>query len=461
LETVGGPAYLSSLTDGLPRLQNIDHYLRLLHDKTELRRVIHSAQAIITAAQQDPENVAELLNWATSQVSTASFTAKRTASVWDLARTAPDVLSGFDPEQDWLWEPFLAPGSITEFFSPRGLGKSHVAAHLAVSLARQDKRVLLLDRDNSKREVIRRLRAWGGADALLLKVMTRNQTPPLTDQAAWAVFPFADCDVVILDSLDSSAEGVGEADSAKPSRAVAPLLDIAHRPQGPAILILGNTVKSGKHGRGSGVVEDRADICFEVRDATDLKPTGTKPWWEELPPAGAGAWAQRASRRKHRDSYRLAFIPSKFRIGEEPDPFILELDLSGETWTVRDVTAEVEAAVEAKDPFQGVQQRLADAESQLAKEVQKHAEAGQDLLTERDAIPSLLYLGLTRGEARKLVQDGAWKGLEDRVAGGTPRQPKGFAAGGPGRECNKHSGGNNRIPANANKHRPFKGGNFR
>jgi len=230
--------------------------------------------------------------------------------------------------------------------------------HLGIKQARAGKRVLVLDRDNSRREVKRRLKAWGAADARTLKILTRDNAPPLTDTAKWATFPFSDYDLLIVDSLDASTEGAGESDSAKPSRAIAPLLDIAHRATGPAILILGNTVRSGQHSRCSGVVEDRADICFEVRDATGLIPTGQKEWWEELPPAGAGDWAARASRRKRREKYRLAFVSSKFRIGEEPEPIMLEVDLS-DAWTVRDVTAEVVAAGDAaKDDARRVEEAL-------------------------------------------------------------------------------------------------------
>jgi hypothetical protein len=184
-----------------------------------------------------------------------------------------------------------------------------------VTLARAGHAVLLLDRDNSRREIRRRLRAWGAADLEQLAVMTRDDVPPLTDAAAWRTFPFGRYALVIVDSLDASTEGVGEQDSAKPAKAIAPLLDIAHRADGPAILVLGNTIKSGSHGRGCGVVEDRADLVYEVRDATDFTPSGTKDWWTELPPAGRDTWAERASRRKQRDRYVLAFVPSKFRVG--------------------------------------------------------------------------------------------------------------------------------------------------
>jgi hypothetical protein len=225
----------------------------------------------------------------------SSGTTRDVRGRWTRAVSATDFLAGDDPTLDWLIPRLLAPGSLTHLFSPRGLGKTHVAYAYAVALARRGHTVLLLDRDNSKREIRRRLRAWGAADLTTLKLMTRDDVPPLTDTAAWLTFPFDRYDLVIVDSLDASTEGVGEQDSAKPAKAIAPLLDIAHRADGPAILILGNTIKSGSHGRGSGVVEDRGDIVYEVRDATDFTPSGRKPWWTELPASGRDAWAERAS----------------------------------------------------------------------------------------------------------------------------------------------------------------------
>ena len=119
--------------------------------------------------------------------------------------------------------------------------------------------------------------AWGASDAETLKVLARDEAPPLTDADAWASFPYQDYDLVIIDALGSATEGVGEQDSAKPAKAIAAILDIARNENGPAILILGNTVKSWSHYRGSGVVGDRADIIYEVRDATDLNPSVRKP----------------------------------------------------------------------------------------------------------------------------------------------------------------------------------------
>jgi hypothetical protein len=292
-------------------------------------------------------------------------------------------------------------------FSPRGLGKTLVAYAKGIELAKRGMRVLLLDRDNPPHEVKRRLRALGGAGTSTFKVLTRDQAPPLTDAAAWATFPITDYDIVIIDSLDSTAEGIGEKDSAKPSRALKPILDLAHCGNGPAVLILGNTIRSGQHSRGSGIIEDRADICFEIRDATGFKPTGTKPWWLELPRADAAAWGERAGRRKRRDIYRLAFISTKFRLGEEPDPFVLEFDMSREPWTLRDVTSDiVDAGEAARTRAEEEDRTLRDkAVHALAQEIRRRADAG-DPMPKGNAVTFLTARGLKRTGARALVESG-------------------------------------------------------
>src|SRR3984957_9255264 len=43
LESSGGVAYLSSLADGLPRVSNVDHYARIVKEKSALRSLIYSA----------------------------------------------------------------------------------------------------------------------------------------------------------------------------------------------------------------------------------------------------------------------------------------------------------------------------------------------------------------------------------------------------------------------------------
>ena len=43
---VGGPAYVASLTDGVPRISNVEHYANIVHKKAVMRGVIHGADIL-------------------------------------------------------------------------------------------------------------------------------------------------------------------------------------------------------------------------------------------------------------------------------------------------------------------------------------------------------------------------------------------------------------------------------
>jgi replicative DNA helicase len=60
LDEVGGPAYITSLADGVPRSTNVEHYARIVKEKSVLRSLIFSANRIITHAYEG-EQEADLL----------------------------------------------------------------------------------------------------------------------------------------------------------------------------------------------------------------------------------------------------------------------------------------------------------------------------------------------------------------------------------------------------------------
>ena len=61
LESVGGAAYLASLTDGLPRAMNIEHYARIIKEKSTLRRLIQVSNETMARSYQDEESAEEVL----------------------------------------------------------------------------------------------------------------------------------------------------------------------------------------------------------------------------------------------------------------------------------------------------------------------------------------------------------------------------------------------------------------
>jgi replicative DNA helicase len=58
LDEVGGPAYIASLADGVPRSANVEYYARIVKEKSTLRDLIHSANKILLEAyeaEQEPD----------------------------------------------------------------------------------------------------------------------------------------------------------------------------------------------------------------------------------------------------------------------------------------------------------------------------------------------------------------------------------------------------------------------
>src|SRR5690349_3418665 len=62
LSDVGGPSYLTDLTNLLPTAANIEHYARLVKEKAVLRQLIAVATRIVTASYAQQEDVAALLD---------------------------------------------------------------------------------------------------------------------------------------------------------------------------------------------------------------------------------------------------------------------------------------------------------------------------------------------------------------------------------------------------------------
>ena len=64
LEEVGGPAYIASLADGVPRSANVEHYARIVKEKATLRSLIHSANRILSEAYRAEEDADLILDGA-------------------------------------------------------------------------------------------------------------------------------------------------------------------------------------------------------------------------------------------------------------------------------------------------------------------------------------------------------------------------------------------------------------
>ncbi len=68
VEAIGGIAYLSSLTDGLPHRPNIEQYVRIVRDKALLRSLIYASNSAIARAVDQAESADEILDAAETEI---------------------------------------------------------------------------------------------------------------------------------------------------------------------------------------------------------------------------------------------------------------------------------------------------------------------------------------------------------------------------------------------------------
>jgi len=61
LDAIGGVSYIASLVDGVPRIANIEHYARIVKEKSVLRKLVHSANDILNRSFSDEEDPGVLL----------------------------------------------------------------------------------------------------------------------------------------------------------------------------------------------------------------------------------------------------------------------------------------------------------------------------------------------------------------------------------------------------------------
>src|SRR5689334_9140341 len=68
LEEVGGPAYVASLVDGVPRSTNVEYYAQIVKEKATLRNLIYAANKILTNAYEADQESDLILDEAESSI---------------------------------------------------------------------------------------------------------------------------------------------------------------------------------------------------------------------------------------------------------------------------------------------------------------------------------------------------------------------------------------------------------
>ncbi|MGA2990008.1 MAG: replicative DNA helicase [Candidatus Korobacteraceae bacterium] len=100
LEAVGGMAYLSSLTDGTPRRTSIEHYVRIVRDKSLMRGVIRAANTIMQTALDQADSAADVLDRAEAEI----FSLSENRNQQDLVPVKQVAIESFGGNLDKLYE---------------------------------------------------------------------------------------------------------------------------------------------------------------------------------------------------------------------------------------------------------------------------------------------------------------------------------------------------------------------
>ena len=170
LDSIGGIAYISSLTDGLPRLNSIDSYLKIVKEKSRLRDLVTTCHSIATRALDAAEEPAQLIADAQER-----FLQMSAGPVFRAAVTPRQIAEQFEGGVRSLLDPSTGDRGLATGFSRldamvgglRGgelvivagrpaMGKTALALNIAAHVARH-RPVALFSLEMSKESLMQRL----------------------------------------------------------------------------------------------------------------------------------------------------------------------------------------------------------------------------------------------------------------------------------------------------------------
>ena len=175
VESVGGVAYLASLTEGLPRRPVIEDYIRIVKDKSLLRRLMGICSAAIARAADQSEDAIEVLDCdrgATARSERGrphprpaaprqSSSATPSASIDNLYKQSREITglaTGFYQFDEMTSG--LQKGELIIIAARPSMGKTALAINIAQNAAVQDQAVVaVFSLEMSKESLLRRMLA--------------------------------------------------------------------------------------------------------------------------------------------------------------------------------------------------------------------------------------------------------------------------------------------------------------
>jgi hypothetical protein len=161
-----GVTYIVSLDEGLPTLANLGGYIRIVREKSMLRTLIWSANAVVNEALLETDPAISLIEAHVERMKNLSSRATSAQAI----ESIPSVAECGNIEVEYLHEPILYGGAVIALTGDAGAGKSTFATFLAGEAAAKGTPTLILDRENPRSTVADRLDRLGIVDGPLLRV---------------------------------------------------------------------------------------------------------------------------------------------------------------------------------------------------------------------------------------------------------------------------------------------------
>lgn len=173
LDDIGGPAYLASLSDGVPRSANVVHYARIVREDAMLRNVMAAANRMLVEAKAADAEARVVLDRAEQNIlaiaqravrsdfiDAAQLVSEGIAAVEALIETKKGITglpSGFVDFDDMTRG--FQPGALALLAARPSMGKTAWALNVAYHVASQGKIVGFFSLEMSRQELFMRLLA--------------------------------------------------------------------------------------------------------------------------------------------------------------------------------------------------------------------------------------------------------------------------------------------------------------
>ena len=285
----GGTAYIAKLADGLPRVNNVGQYARIVREKSELRALAHGGDAITQAALERGAKVEDVRARVGELLKSQHSNNSRLCVV-----SAAELVTMELKAREMILAPILPTQGLAMIYSKRGVGKTWVGLGIAYAVATGSKflrweapkprRILFVDGELPATTLQSRLgEIVASSDQSSEQLPTETlrfvtpdfQSEPMPDLATnegqrRIESLLQDTELLILDNLSalcrSGKENEGE--SWLPVQEFALRL----RQQGIAVLFVHHAGKGGAQ-RGTSRREDVLDLVIALRHPQDYLPT--------------------------------------------------------------------------------------------------------------------------------------------------------------------------------------------